>query len=535
MNTNRVNAGSMHWSRIQSVLLAIPLIAACSAAPALTPVQASVRAPRQALSPEPPTTPNLPASAPDRPLPTASIQTPVPALDLPHDSPLLAYFTWSGSGKKLHLVDPYSLASAEFRFPPGTILPNPATSGVSPDARFFTMFRGGTLYRSSQYLSSVSTDFQLQIMDLQTQRVVFTQNLVSPEYPSNMEPIATYLSSYYPFDLMSDDEIIKETQYALLAGLLSVAWSPDASLLAFASQAPGPSSDMYFYSPSADTSWRASSEIGHVQSLAWAPDSANIALITALWQSQGADEITYVHSRDGHLQLTDSDGYFLQWGSSQFILKSHGVDYGDGYSDLRAISTSSDLQLTLWEETFSDFAALPDLSSLVLARTEIPPYEKTPPGLFWKSTGWNPPESLSPALYWDVEYWGSRPFVFAAAAPGQGTFGLDIHGDLTRLDALPWKMEPSPDSSRIALFAYGVSGPFDLDDGPYGLIVLDSTSLIKEEVTDYAVHCVRWSPDSHGLAYESGGELYVWDPSTSTSRDIGAIEPWGCDFRWIAR
>jgi hypothetical protein len=62
----------------------------------------------------------------------------------------------------------------------------------------------------------------------------------------------------------SFEEVIASTQQMMLDHIRRIDWSPDGTLLAFASQNPGPSSDLYIYSPENGTVRPLNTDLEHV-------------------------------------------------------------------------------------------------------------------------------------------------------------------------------------------------------------------------------------------------------------------------------
>lgn len=213
-----------------------------------------------------PTKPRQPATATASPSPTQSI---------PHDRPMIAYES-SSPDKSLFLLDPDHGLSFAFDFPAGSIFATSFLESLSPDARYFVYYEGGTVddYGS---LNAKPPDFNMRILDLNTQDVIFSTPLLSPDFPKNLEPIVAMTEDEFWREEPDREVKLKEMNYTMqmtvLNYLRTVAWSPDGSVLAFASQNPGPSSDMYFFDPAKASARKMTSELGHVLEFTWAPDS----------------------------------------------------------------------------------------------------------------------------------------------------------------------------------------------------------------------------------------------------------------------
>jgi len=550
------------------VALVLLLVASCVGAPS-QPAQAPLESPGQQrpLAPTTTATPDCPGNVPSdppwvcrkgqppiaptrrptsRPLTAAQQSATSPPsvvpvtkadfapMDLPQQGPLLAYFEGPRSSTGLFLVHPETYGRFEFQLEPDAILSSSPMSGLSPRGRYLAFFRGGHLDPKYNLLDSISDAFSLDVIDLHTGEPTYSAELLGDDYMSDLEALAARLSTD-PYFQDADSPLAEArsaSESTLLYGIRSLAWSQDGGVLAFASQEHGPSSDLYFFAPTLRDSWRVSSELGHIEELSWAPGSSSIVAITADYDTHGGlAHQAAVFSREGKRVLSVSP-YLLGWANPQWLLYSNGRDYGDGFFDLRAVPISGEPSLSLWAETFGAFALAPDLSEILISRTDTPPDEVVPRGLLRTVPGSSTPNLLSDGLYWAVSYWGSDQFEFAAASPDKGTVGVGPTGALTQLDSLPWKVEASPDGSLAALYASGQAGPHNEYPGPTGLRIIDDDGNLIAVLATTPVYCPAWRPDSRGLAFQSYDGLYYWELGSSTTTQIDFIDDWSCDFAW---
>ena len=136
----------------------------------------------------------------------------------------------------------------------------PFLAGLSPDARNFVTFEGGqteSLY-DAEHLRTSTPDLVLHVHALLSGKVIFSTPLLSPSFPQDLEPIAETIKDEWHFTFQDApfEDVVAATQEMLLDYIRNVSWSPDGSLLAFACQNPGPSSDLYFFSPESGTAQR---------------------------------------------------------------------------------------------------------------------------------------------------------------------------------------------------------------------------------------------------------------------------------------
>ena len=511
-----------------SILLAVLWLASCAErSPVLT-------------STNPPPTPTLtiPASTPTptrqpptltRTSPPATATfTPVPTQSIPRDRPMIAFERDSSQGKRLVLVDPNGEAAFEFNFPAGALFATPFLSGLSPDARYFVYYEGGTLDPYGQ-LQAMPPDFELHILDLQSRTILHSERLLSPDFPKDLKRVAALtLDEFWFADTvkLGMDKLNYMwgiTQQTMLNHLRTAAWSPDGSLLAFASQIPGPTSEMKFYDPVRGEAWNVNSELGHVLKLIWAPDSSAIALIKTLYDRHMRQETTHLLSRAGIETASISASYFFGWLGPHIGLIRSEIDFGDPFFRLKAVSVYDGNRTSLWEGSYADVALTPDLSSILVSSND-PGGPENPPGLFLKNRDNPTPLALSKSIYWKVAYWGSERFAFAASSPG-GAFGVSKTGEPDLIDSGDWDLLASSNGKYLAGY------------GKYtqrtGLRVFDENGKLLATLTDSKITCLRWNAASTMLAYQVDDRLYVWEQAVGSPRLIAVPLSQECSIAWV--
>ncbi len=524
-----------------SILAAILLLASCAEKPT---GQGSTEPPL------PPAFTQQPATLAPIPTPTRSTSTsqpvtaaksPTPTYFLPHNRPLIAYESSGASNKQLNLVDPSEGRSLEYAFPAGALFATPFLAGLSPDARYFVYYQGG---KEDVYgnLQAEPPDFVMHVLDLNSRQVIFSAPLLSPEFPADLKPMVESTEDEFwrvETDRQTKLQAMLDTMQATVLNYLrTVAWSPDASRLAFASQNPGPSSDMYFFDPASLAAWGVSSEPGHVLRLTWAPDSSAIALETTLYDRHMRRVTTEVLARTGAALGSVEYTYFHGWLNPTTILLRREIDFGDPFFSLEGMSIAQPDRLPLWEASFDDFAVPPDLSSVLISSSQ-PNNPGETPGLFLKDIVAGTSLTLSASQFWKVAYWGSEHYEYAASAPDEGifdapqtggTYGISKTGELFLIDEGNWNLLPSPDGRFLAAY-----GPYDT--GP-GLRVFGEDGGLLGKLSDSKITCLQWEATADSLAYQVGDRLYLWETGDETARQIaGGIEDelryGACGFSWV--
>jgi WD40 repeat protein len=497
-----------------SLILTALLLPACgTAAPpqAPTPTRFTV-IPTATPSPvDPPII--LTASPPE---PTA--QAVHPLSSLPVEGALLAVEARSGARRYLSLVDP-SGKEGVLDFPAGAHFAAPFLAGVSPGARYFAYFEGGRLERpyGTELLTAAEPDLTLNMLDLSTGEVIFSTPLLSQDYPENLADVAepikdewTFTSSGYTFA-----EVVEATQRMMLSQIRSIAWSPDGSLLAFASQDPGPSSDLYAYSPESGEVRLLHADPAHVVKIEWSPDSSFLILETSFYDRHAREDTTYLLDREGRVAAsqTSNISFFRTWWGGQPIFYS-SLDFGDMY-DAAYWDVPSGEEKPLWEGSFASIAFTRDLASFLFsANMPEPPLEQ--PGLYLGQAGQAEPRRLAAGQGWgQAVYWGSPSYAFAAASVEEGAFGITPQGELERFGEGYWNLSPSPGGSFLAGYMQKSAG--HVESIVSGLRIFDSGGQLLTS-HDFPVSCVRWNAAGSLLALQSEKKIFLWNAADASLR-----------------
>lgn len=512
-------------------LLTTLLLASCARnSPEPTPPQIAATEIPTLLPTLPPPTPT------DEPAATSAL-TFQPGESLHLDRPLIAFEAGNAQDKTLFLADPAENYLYEFDFPTVDRFATPFLAGLSPDARYLVYFEGGqiqTLY-DIEHLRASTPDLVLHVLALHSGEVIFSIPLLSPSFPQDLEPIAETIKDdwHFTFQNATIEDVVAATQELLLDNIRSVSWSPDGSLLAFACQNPGPSSDLYFFSPESGTARRMTKDPGHVLRSFWAPDSSVLIMETSLYDRHAREDTTDLLTRDGTLRgsFTSQIWRFHNWHDSTTALLYGSTDAGD-YFELKTFSADDGTISMLWEGSWGDIAFTHDLSSFLVSSfmpsAPAPPH----PGLFLGNLDDGSLVALSDNKGWGVTYWGSELFGFAASSIDEGTIGVTPDGAVVPIDDGYWRFETSPSGSFLA--GYNRYRPGNLPDILPGLRIFDGSGQMLESVADIDVTCVRWNAASTSLAYQVESRLYLWDAASGSTLLISdQLTEEDCAFKWV--
>jgi WD40 repeat protein len=383
----------------------------------------------------------------------------------------------------------------------------------------------------------------MHVFDLDRQEVIFSTPLLSPDFPQNLKPIVEMTTDEYWMH-ETDRQVMLDSMYStmqntMLSTIRDVAWSPDGSLLAYASQDPGPTSDMYFFDPVIGEAWRASSEPRHVFGLTWAPDASAIVLETTLYQTQGTRITTDILDlRSMGMHTVENIGTFREWFDADRLLFHRFVDFSDPYIDLILLSASTGEQTKLWDGSYYNLAIAPDISSYMLTSSQ-PNEPGQSPGLYLVLPGTQSTLHLSESVGWSVAYMGNETFSYVASAPKVGiydepqvggTYGVSQIGELTLFDEGKYYLLPSPDGSLLAAY-----GPYE---SIAGLRVFTGDGKPLASLSESVIKCLAWDPASNILAYQDGASLYLWQEGDAAARQVVAqledeLDYWDCAFTWV--
>ena len=457
---------------------------------------------------------------------------------LPSDGELLVYGSGIADGQTLYAADPLEEIAYEYRFPATTRFATPLLAGLSPDARYFVYFEGGEIedFYGQLQLRTTKPDLVLHVLELASGEVIFSTPLLSLAYPDDLTQIAERIKEDWTFTHFNYtfEDVIVATQYLMLDRIRNVAWSPDGSLLAYLSQDPGPSTDLYFFSPASGNIWQVMNEPDHVLRRAWSPDSSAIVLVTSTYDRMAREDTTYVLDREGTVlaKFTSQISYFHHWHDAGHAILYGATDAGDAFEP-KAISTADGSTNLLWDGSFGVIAFTPDLSTYLIS-SFIPNAPQPPgPGLFLGKAGGSSLQTLSNELGWVVTYWGSEQFTFAASNSGEETVGVTPEGVMVTIGSGSFRLSVSPDGNYLAGYnkIYLSSPPGTLP----GLRIFAGNGQLLEAVDDLDIVCVAWNAASTALAYQAEDGLYVWNATDNSSRMVATgLDSEECTIGWVS-
>lgn len=300
-----------------------------------------------------------------------------------------------------------------------------------------------------------------------------------------------------------------------------VSWSSDSRYVAYTSQAPGPSPDVFVYDTQAATARRITKDSGIACSVEWSPDGAWLMYTTIV---PGIDRplVEFHRARFDALEASESeallDGYWwvgLEWlGPDSFVVI--GTSDGGPYHDLQVLDLQAGTATNLWPEPFEAVAVDSNSGLMVVSTAE--PDSTTGDGLFLVSPG-EEAQRLADRVYWSIWAWGQPDRAFVAN-DGATLVSISANGQLAPLFDLPKRWESvtrfsiTPNRTSMAVF----------NEGGEGLIIVGADGQELQKLDAARPTAVIWRPDTLGLAYIEDYTLFGVDLRTGNQSTIYSCE-----------
>lgn len=458
---------------------------------------------------------------------TATI-APTPTAALSDAAYYLAYGRRTADGSELVFADPGEAGRRAWRVPGIPEGWHLELAGLSPGGEYLAYHTGA--------VADHDGDLTLHILRLDDGMIIKSIPLVTDDLGNQMRALGEKLAASPPEELDSDywtaELLAEQGMFALDTGIGSVAWSPDGSVLAFAGQIDGPSSDVYTYDLADDELRRLTDGPTQVQYLDWSPDGRWIAHGSAYWTGAGTYMINNFVTRDGGKVVTRDVGgqHARGWdGSERYVV--YNSDNGPGAYRLMGISPELGTVKTLWEWTFDGYALDTANGQLLVNQTNAEwdfGYGRRGPanGTYQVDPATGSMEQIAEMSSWLVRW--PREGELGLFYAGEGVEGVSVDGEVRLLleDEYGYPY-PSPDGSRIAFFGYR---------DPEGILVLDVDSGSTMLLDAPGVTCVSWRPDGEALTFEVDDVLYFNDLRSGRSvvvDDQYDNTYYSCGAKWI--
>ncbi len=411
------------------------------------------------------------------------------------EGPYVAFITIKGSANYANLLDVYgdgmvtyplpsdSAAHIKYDFVPVDL--------VSPTGTYFVYYAGS---EDRPY------DLELRIIRLQDGQLIQAVPLLAKGMDTALGTLAEQAMAEDPeaFFGIPDELVPDELLFSLQTGIRAHAWSPAVDTFAFASQADGPSSDLYTIHAPSGATLRLTSGPQNIQRMSWSPNGRWIAHGAAFTSAVGAAISNFIISRDGSTLLDLPKGGLIEggWVTSDWYFV-YEAGHGSGDNSLKAVHLPDDHYLPAWEGPFTSYAF--DVANEALAVSLYGPdvsgtgtYISTPRGEIL--------EELETPVYGLVP-WGRGPDRYAGSAD-TGVFSITLDGVARDIFGEPRRISVSPNKERLVLFD---------PQGEGSTVLYSAGSGELLDVINDDVGCVLWAPESDAFYLTSSHELYRYD------------------------
>jgi hypothetical protein len=274
----------------------------------------------------------------------------------------------------------------------------------------------------------------------------------------------------------------------------------DVTLMAFIGAADGRSTDLYIFELSGRRVRRLTTGSNQAAAPVWSPDGQWIVhqelgeagQVTALW----ADSAYYGEMRRLDTPAGASQGEsILGWSPPEALIAYSQT--AEGGRRLREIPLHVRWAYSVYKGPFEAAALDPVSHAVAVIHSQA---TGSPNGLtagLYRFGAYDRP--LEPELVeageWREVAWWPRPGVFAAGG-AQAALTLGLDGEVTLFPGVQ-HLAPSPDGRWVVVWS---------DAG--GLSLAQPDGKIMQQVGPDPVGALAWLPDSSGVVYQSGNQLY---------------------------
>lgn len=473
--------------KVVSLLLVFSLLTACGQQIAATsiPVTPSV-IPINTLTPSPTITP-FPTSTQFPPL---SDNPPYLLLKQDYYAQELMIYDHNGSGRRIIELpkDGHIIGISSY-----------LNKIVSPDGKWLAFYTGSV--DIGEYDDNLPVTLNLLNITDGTIRVI--ADVVIEGYQKKLEEVAENLRNlgYQPID--GANWFYGSTVMAFQYGIYSIAWSPDSKLLAFAGQIDGVSSDVYLYNVKSNSTQRLNDDAQNVSSIRWSPDGSYIVLYNSIPGNVYQGYSLHFLEPNGELIKNPKSiwsrtwGGIVDWLSPNLLLITGGTDTA-GSTDLQLLSVATGQVWQFWKDLYGEVAIDHANSVIAMTTSDYTPPEN--PGIYFIDFDGNK-RLVQKGYYYNLVFRGGEKHRFLALKyslqDGENLIATALDGTVNSLEYIEnYKTSISPDYTWLLIYNEQEADLYDAND------------ILIEKYMISGIQEVQWRPDSMGLFYSIGEELY---------------------------
>jgi Tol biopolymer transport system component len=331
-------------------------------------------------------------------------------------------------------------------------------------------------------------------------------DVVTDGYVQKLREVAEKLKTLYPQrynPIDGIDWVYGATELEFLYGVYTSSWSPDGKYLAFTGQIDGDSSDVYLYAIDLISIQRLNDDIQNVTSFRWAPDSNYLLLYNSL-PGYIYPGVTLHYLKIGNEIIKDTPpdwsntwGGVVDWLSPNLILMTGGTDTA-GSTDLQVLNMTTHGSQQYWEGLYGNVVV--DHINKVMAVSTSDYQIPENPGLYLVDFDGNKKLILN-GYYYRLVFRGGEKHRFLAAKyslqEGASLQAIALDGTSASLRYIEnFEASISPDGSWLLIFNDREADLYNQND-----------EMVKS-FPIAGMYEVKWKPNSDGVFYSTGKELY---------------------------
>lgn len=367
---------------------------------------------------------------------------------------------------------------------------------ISPDGKWLVYYSGSI----DDDILPVTLNL-LNISDGTTKKIA---DVVTEGYKQKLNSVANELKQLSP-DFYKPTEDGRDWVNGGLINnfewdIYSVAWSPDSHYLAFAGQIDGNSSDVYVFDMESNVIQKVEDTLQNVQWIEWSPDGKYVVFKNSQ-PGPVYDGSSFYAVKPGAKVVKDpkqlASGTWLgigEWLSSNILLAADGTDTA-GRANLYTIDITTGQTKVLWDDSLSGYAI--DYQNHIIAVTTSEFSEPANYGLYFITFSGSKKKILNDFIEAGVAFrgGGKHRFLMAEYNSGWDIYGINPNNTTTLIGRYQ-QQYISPDYLWLLLSDERKMDLYDKNDE------LARTFLIPD------IEEVLWRPDSQGIFYSTGNELY---------------------------
>ncbi len=408
---------------------------------------------------------------------------------------------------------------------------------ISPDGHWAVYLTGSE--------EGPAYDLALHLLNLQDETSRLVANVLSPDFPDDVELILKTIrpedEALYGSDCYHDIQCLRrlvEFETSLAAG--EYEWSPDGKYLAFAAQVDGPSLDLYVYRVQDGTIRRLTDDLQNIDAFAWSPDGKRLFYANDI-PGTGIlfyGRIFHVIDLEGkdfeipHRSLTENGRWVLYgWLSNDHYLFETMFNEEPQRRQFTVFNAETHELKEIWPYSVVGFTIDRQNHRIVLSfDSDLYPNAPQPGTYFVSANGER--EKISSQVF--AEIWRS-PEITALNMSGDTVYHILSDGSIRRIGPSRGlgANSSSPDKRWFLLEEKEGKNDHRLTLYNEAYQPVNSWTL-REHLTGTA-----WRPDSSGLFLFTMDYVYYLDIPDGKPRLLLAGEDceaggcWGPDFTWL--